>query len=73
MKELDVVALTRDLPSHGLRAGDIGAIVHASQGSFEVEFVRADGKTLAVVSLGPADIRPLEGAEILHARKLASA
>jgi hypothetical protein len=28
-KELDTVALTRDVADEGLKAGDIGAIVHA--------------------------------------------
>jgi hypothetical protein len=75
MKELDTVVLTRDLPSHGLKAGDVGAIVHMPESgeSFEVEFVRADGRTVAVVSLKAADVRLFSGAQILHARKLASA
>ena len=75
MKELDAVVLTRDLPAHGLKAGDLGAVVHKPEGgdSCEVEFVRADGRTLALVSLKAADVRPFEGAEILQARRLASA
>ena len=75
MKELDAVVLTRDLPAHELKAGDVGAVVHvyAPGSSIDVEFVRADGRTLALVTLPSADIRPLEGAEILHARRLASA
>jgi hypothetical protein len=41
MSEHDVVVLTRDLPEHGLRAGDVGAVVHVySNGkAYEVEFV----------------------------------
>jgi hypothetical protein len=27
-KELDTVVLTHDVPEHGLKEGDIGAIVH---------------------------------------------
>ena len=75
MKELDAVVLTRDLPEHGLEAGDLGAVVHGYEGAdaFEVEFVSAEGRTLALVTLTSADVRPLQGAEILHARKLASA
>ena len=75
MKELDTVVLTRDLPALGLEAGDVGAIVHkpASGDRFEVEFVRADGETVAVVSLTTEDVRLFSGAQILHARKLASA
>src|SRR5687767_3745983 len=53
MKELDLVVLTRDLPAHGLKAGDVGTIVYAAEAvdSFEVEFVRADGHTVALLSL----------------------
>lgn len=29
-KELDTTVLARDLPEHGLRMGDLGAIVHVS-------------------------------------------
>ena len=73
MKEIDLVLLTRDLPLHGLKAGDVGTIVHAADSgdAFEVEFVRADGQTVAVVSLKTPDIRPFDGAEILQARPLA--
>ena len=75
MKDLDAVVLTRDLPAHGLRAGDLGAVVHvpASGEPLDVEFVRADGRTLALVSLKQADVRLFEGAEILQARKVATA
>lgn len=74
MKQLDPVVLTRDLPAHRLKAGDLGAVLHIAEGGdvFEVEFVRADGRTHAVASLTAADLRPVEGAEILHVRKLAS-
>ena len=42
IKELDSIVLERDLPEHGLRQGDLGAVVQAnSQDAFEVEFVRA--------------------------------
>ena len=73
MKELDAIVLTRDLPAHGLKSGDLGAVVHKPDGgdSFEVEFVRADGRTLTLVSLKSADVRLFEGADILQARRLA--
>jgi hypothetical protein len=74
MKELESVVLKRDLPEEGLRAGDLGAVVHLYEtaDAYEVEFVRADGKTVALVTLTPADIRPMMGDEILHVRRLAS-
>jgi len=72
VKELDLVVLTRDLPAHSLKAGDVGTIVYAPEAvdSFEVEFVRADGQTVALLSLGRSDVRPFDGAEILQARPL---
>jgi len=73
ISELDTIALTRDDEDHRLVAGDIGTVVHVyhDRAGFEVEFVRADGETVAVLTLRPEDIRPLR-AEIFHARKLAS-
>ena len=71
--ELETVALTRDVPEHELVAGDIGTVVHLyrDQDAAEVEFVRADGITIAVLTLRATDIRPLQ-ADLLHARRLAS-
>ena len=49
---LDTVVLTHDLPEHGLRAGDLGAVVELyGQDGVEVEFVRASGQTKALVTL----------------------
>jgi hypothetical protein len=55
--------------------GDVGAVVHmyAEGKAYEVEFVTAEGKTVAVLTLTPEDIRPMRSGEILHARELASA
>lgn len=71
-RELDSVILTHDIVEHGLKSGDLGAIVHVypDGAAYEVEFVTADGKTAALLTLGAADIRPLRGREILHAREL---
>jgi hypothetical protein len=73
-KELEVVVLTRDLPEHRLEAGDVGTVVHVHSAgeAYEVEFVRAEGSTVAVLTLSAADVRLMTGQEILHARKLAS-
>ncbi len=75
MQELDVVVLERDIDEHGLKRGDIGTIVHCYSGgeAFEVEFMTVDGRTVAVVTLTAADIRPLQPNEILHARALTKA
>jgi hypothetical protein len=68
--ELDCVALTVDLPEHGLTAGDVGAVVHVYKGgkSFMVEFTTFDGSTVAVTKVSSSQIRPLSRNEIRHAR-----
>ena len=71
--ELDVVVLTRDVAEHGLRRGDVGAVVHryGDGRAYEVEFVTAEGATVAVLTLEAGDVRPVAGREILHVRALA--
>jgi hypothetical protein len=72
--ELTSVALTGDLPEHGLAAGDVGTIVfrYPNGRAFEVEFVTAEGNTIAVVTLDEKDVRTLGDREILHVRSLPS-
>jgi hypothetical protein len=72
IRELDTVVLTHDHPEYSLKEGDIGAVVHAyADGeAFEVEFVTAEGKTVAVLTLTRAEIRPMSSREILHVREL---
>lgn len=66
---LDTVVLTRDVPSAGLRRGDLGAIVEVhSPDTFEVEFVAASGRTQALVTLGAADIRHVEDRDVVSVR-----
>jgi len=74
VKELDPVALTCDLPKHGLKQGDVGTavLVHGDGEAFEVEFVGYDGHTVALVTLERDQVRPLRGNDIPHARELAS-
>lgn len=73
-EELDTVVLARDIEKHGLKRGDIGAVVHVySNGkTLEVEFVAAKGKTVALVTLASLDIRPMANNEILHVRGVAT-
>jgi hypothetical protein len=74
MNELDLVALTRDLPERGLERGDVGTIVYryGDAATYEVEFVTAAGATIAVLTLDSGAIRPLAGRELLHVRQLAA-
>ena len=73
MNELDSVVLTRDLPEHGLKEGDIGTIVlvHGSGAGYEVEFIALDGETMAVISLPAEQVRSAVRREIPHARSIA--
>lgn len=75
IRELDTAVLTHDVAEHGLIRGDVGTVVHCySDGTaFEVEFVTAEGKTVALLTLTPQDIRPIGGGEILHVREQAPA
>ena len=75
INELDAVALTCDLPAHGLQCGDVGAavLVHGEGAAFEVEFVGYDGHTVALVTLERSQVRPLHASDIPHARTLAVA
>jgi hypothetical protein len=69
LHELDTVALERDLPAHGLRRGDLGAVVHVhSPEVVEVEFVRASGETQALVTLATKDVRGVGDDDLLAVR-----
>jgi len=72
--EMDTVVLTRDVPEHRLMKGDVGVVVHLYEDApaYEVEFVTAEGRTVAVLTLTEGEIRPVRAREILHARELAS-
>ena len=71
-EELDTVVLVRDLENYGLEQGDIGAVVHCygHGSSYEVEFVTGEGRTVALIALAEADLRPLGVQDVLHARTL---
>lgn len=72
IKELDCVVLAVDLPAYRLKTGDVGTVVLVHEGGkgFEVEFVALDGETIALVTLTPAELRPVGRREIVHARPL---
>jgi len=72
--ELESVALTVDLPEHGLSRNDVGTIVlvHGDKG-YEVEFMTLQGDTVAVVTLLADQVRPIGPREIANARSLQAA
>ncbi len=76
IKDLDVVALTRDVPEHRLVAGDIGTVVFVYDTKdaapvYEVEFAALDGTSIAVVTLEAPAVRPIRAREIAHGRQVA--
>lgn len=72
IREHDRVVLTTPVPTEGLEAGDVGAVVHVYRDgqAYEVEFVTLEGRTAAVVTLEADQVRPVHKREITHAREL---
>ncbi len=75
IKEHDRVVLKIDLPSEGLKAGDVGTVVHLYRDglAYEVEFTTLSGDTAAVVTVERSHVRPVRKREITHARELQTA
>ncbi len=75
LEEHDQIVLTGDLATAGLRAGDVGTIVHVYRGgeAFEVEFLALDGNTAAIATAPATKVRPVTATDLTHARVLESA
>ena len=68
---LDTVVLERTLRVHGLRKGDLGAVVEVYEpDGLEVEFVTAAGKTQALVTLRAEDVRGVQDGDLVAVRKV---
>ena len=73
LKPLDVVVLQNDLPAHGLRRGDLGAVVEVyGTDAVGVEFVAASGRTQALVTLRRADLREVGDDDLVSVRSVTS-
>lgn len=73
-RPLDVVVLKTDQPEHGLKRGDLGAIVDIySPDAIEVEFVTASGRTKALITVRPSDIRDVGDDDLVAVRSTGSA
>lgn len=68
-----LVVLDSDPPHEKLSRGDVGTVVHVYKGGrgYEVEFVDGGGRTIALVTVGADDVRPIASGELLHARRTA--
>ena len=63
--------LDRDVPEHGLRKGDLGAVVeqvYSERDGLEVEFVTASGRTAALLTLSARDVRPVADDDLVSVR-----
>jgi hypothetical protein len=68
---LDTVVLDRDVPEHGLRSGDLGAVVETyDPDGLEVEFVTASGRTQALVTLKEHDVREVRDQDLITVRSV---
>ena len=69
LRPLDVVVLTHDIPTAGLRGGDLGTVVEVyAADAIGVEFVAASGRTQAVITLDPSDVREVEDSDLVSVR-----
>ncbi len=73
----DRVALSRDIPNHGLKRGDVATLVdvvpHPEGGpaGFVLEVVNALGEPLKVAVVTADDVDPLTANEVFAVRQLA--
>ncbi|MEZ0538695.1 DUF4926 domain-containing protein [Fibrella arboris] len=70
--ETDLVALLIDLPGANLVRGDVGtiAMIHGDQQAFDVEFVNAVGKTIALKHSTEPNKKIDQAMAILHVPEL---
>jgi len=71
-EEHDRIVLTEDIAAAGLKAGDVGTIVHVHRGgeAFELEFLALDGNTAAIATAPAAMLRRVTATDLTHARVL---
>lgn len=70
--EHDRVVLIADVPTYGLKAGDVGVVVHvyADNAAYEIEFFSVDGNTVEVVTIEADQVRPVTRRDMMHVRVL---
>ena len=75
IQEHDCVVLTQDIPGEALHAGDVGTVVHIHRegAAYEVEFMTLTGRTIAVATVPPSQLRPVSSRDMSHVRELAGA
>jgi hypothetical protein len=70
--EHERAVLTKDIPEQGLKAGDVGTVVHVYKdgAAYEIEFFALDGRTPDIVTIESDQVRPVGRRDMLHAREL---
>jgi hypothetical protein len=65
IRELDVVALLRDLPEARLVQGQVGTVVEMlGESAYEVEFCGGDGKAYAMLGIKEDDLIVLHYSQV---------
>jgi len=72
-KEHEQIVLIADVfgdEGEELKPGDVGAIIHihSNEEAFVVEFMSLDGGTVAIATILSSQARPVNGADLIHAR-----
>jgi len=72
IREHDCIVLTADLPQEGMEAGDVGTVdhIHKDAAAYEVEFMTLTGKTVAVATVLPSQLRSVSKLDLTHVREL---
>jgi Domain of unknown function (DUF4926) len=66
---LDAIVLERDMPDHGMRKGDLGAVVAVYEPEgLEVELVTPSGRTGTLVTLNARDVCPVADDDLVSVR-----
>jgi len=73
--EHDRIVLTANIPEEGLKAGDVGVIVHIhpQHAAYEVEFFSLNGNTVTVATVMAEQARAVTGHDVTHARSIKAA
>lgn len=74
MRKSDIVAIGCAMPKLGLRVGDVGTVIDVFPVGYEVEFIDAKGRTKAVATFDPRDLRPADLSDMvrIHQAEVAS-
>jgi hypothetical protein len=72
IKEHECAVLTEELTAKGLKAGDLGTVVHVHEAGagYEVEFMTLAGQTVTVVTLAASQLRAITSRDIAHVREI---